>query len=81
MLLVLFISIFKKIYFPLPYLLGPLIAATLFNLIGPGAPEIPSFWSNLSQLMIGAHLGYTLKVDNRQLLRKCLVQFLLVMSY
>ena len=69
-LLVLFISIFKKIYFPLPYLLGPLIAATLFNLIGPGAPEIPSFWLNLSQLMIGAHLGYTLKVDNHQLFKK-----------
>ena len=51
-------------------MLGPLIAATLFNLIGPGAPEIPSFWLNLSQLMIGAHFGYTLKVDNRQLFKK-----------
>ena len=81
MLLVLFISIFKKIHFPLPYLFGPLIAATLFNLIGPGAPEIPSFWLNLSQLMIGAHFGYTLKVDNRRLFKKMLVLFLLVMSY
>ena len=69
-LLVLSILIFVKIHFPLPYLLGPIVAATLFNLVGPGAPEIPSFWLKLSQLLIGAHLGYTLKVDNRQLFKK-----------
>ena len=69
-LLIFLILIFMKIHFPLPYLLGPLVAATMFNLVGPGAPEIPGFWLNLSQLMIGAHLGYTLKADNRQLLKK-----------
>ena len=69
-LVLLCIIIFMKIHFPLPYLLGPLVAATLFNLIGPGAPEIPSFWLNLSQLLIGASLGYTLKVDNLQLFKK-----------
>lgn len=69
-LLILFIVIFMNIHFPLPYLLGPLVAAMLFNLVGPGAPEVPSLWLNLSQLMIGAHLGYTLKVDNLQLFKK-----------
>lgn len=69
-LVILCILIFVKIHFPLPYLLGPLVAATLFNLVGPGAPEVPSFWLNFSQLMIGAHLGYTLKVDNFQLFKK-----------
>lgn len=64
------IVLFKKIHFPLPYLLGPLVAAMLFNLVGPGAPNIPNFWLNLSQLMIGAHLGYTLKVDNFELFKK-----------
>ena len=68
--LIIFIVIAKKIHFPLPHLLGPLVAATLFNFVGPGAPEIPSFWLNLSQLMIGAHLGYTLKVDNPKLFKK-----------
>lgn len=70
LVLIVFISLGKKIHFPLPHLLGPLLAATLFNLVGPGAPEVPSFWLNLSQLMIGAHLGYTLKVDNPQLFKK-----------
>lgn len=70
MLVMICIILFMKIHFPLPYLLGPLVAATLFNLIGPGAPEIPSFWLNLSQLLIGAHLGYTLKVNNLQLFKK-----------
>ena len=69
-LVILCILIFVKIHFPLPYLLGPLVAATLFNLVGPGAPEVRSFWLNFSQLMIGAHLGYTLKVDNLQLFKK-----------
>ena len=68
--LLVFIFITKKANFPLPFLLGPLMAAALFNLAGPGAPQIPDFWLNLSQLLIGAHLGYTLKVDNPRLFRK-----------
>lgn len=68
--LLLFIYITKKVNFPLPFLLGPLMAAALFNLVGPGAPQIPDFWLNFSQLLIGAHLGYTLKVDNPRLFRK-----------
>ncbi|MGZ9815471.1 AbrB family transcriptional regulator [Peribacillus simplex] len=70
LILLLFIFITKKANFPLPFLLGPLMAAALFNLVGPGAPQIPDFWLNLSQLLIGAHLGYTLKVDNPRLFRK-----------
>ncbi|MGE7762857.1 AbrB family transcriptional regulator [Peribacillus sp. NPDC097895] len=69
-ILLLFIFITKKVNFPLPFLLGPLMAAALFNLGGPGAPQIPGFWLNLSQLLIGAHLGYTLKIDNPRLFRK-----------
>lgn len=69
-ILVLLIYVGKYIRFPLPHLLGPLLAATLFNLVGPGAPEIPDFWLNASQLMIGAHLGLTLKVNNPKLFRK-----------
>ncbi|MFB7638447.1 AbrB family transcriptional regulator [Peribacillus butanolivorans] len=66
----LFIFITKRVNFPLPFLLGPLMAAALFNLAGPGAPQIPDFWLNFSQLLIGTHLGYTLKVDNPRLFRK-----------
>ena len=68
--LVLFIFIAIKVHFPLPFLLGPLIAAALFNLTGSEAPHIPGFWLNVSQLLIGAHLGFTLKVDNPRLFRK-----------
>ncbi|MFD6439218.1 AbrB family transcriptional regulator [Peribacillus sp. NPDC060186] len=68
--LLLFIFLTKKVNFPLPFLLGPLMAAALFNLAGPGAPQIPDFWLNFSQLLIGTHLGYTLKVDNPRLFRK-----------
>lgn len=68
--LLLFIFIAKKVHFPLPFLLGPLIAAAVFNLTGSEAPHIPGFWLNLSQLLIGAHLGFTLKVDNPRLFRK-----------
>ncbi|MFJ7754334.1 AbrB family transcriptional regulator [Peribacillus muralis] len=65
-----FIFITKRLNFPLPFLLGPLMAAAIFNLVGPGAPEIPDFWLSMSQLLIGTHLGYTLKVDNPRLFRK-----------
>ena len=65
-----FIIVAKFIHLPLPFMLGPLLAATLFNLAGPSAPEIPSFWLNMSQLLIGTHLGYTLKVNNPRLFRK-----------
>ncbi|WP_419883125.1 AbrB family transcriptional regulator [Peribacillus sp. B-H-3] len=60
----------KKINFPLPFMLGPLLTAAAFNLTGFEAPQIPVFWLNLSQLLIGAHLGYTLKVNNPRLFRK-----------
>ncbi|WP_340372720.1 AbrB family transcriptional regulator [Peribacillus sp. FSL E2-0218] len=65
-----FIFITKRVNFPLPFLLGPLMAAAIFNLVGPGAPQIPDFWLSMSQLLIGTHLGYTLKVDNPRLFRK-----------
>ncbi|MFJ7639930.1 AbrB family transcriptional regulator [Peribacillus sp. NPDC097225] len=68
--LALFIFIAIKVHFPLPFLLGPLIAAALFNLTGSEAPHIPGFCLNLSQLLIGAYLGFTLKVDNPRLFRK-----------
>ncbi|WP_110926146.1 AbrB family transcriptional regulator [Bacillus massiliglaciei] len=59
-----------KIRMPLPFLLGPLLAAVLFNLTGPEAPQIPSFWLNAAQLLIGAHLGFTLKLDTPGMFRK-----------
>ncbi|WP_285768547.1 AbrB family transcriptional regulator [Peribacillus sp. SI8-4] len=73
MMLVTLLSIIfvtKRMNFPLPFLLGPLMAAAIFNLVGPGAPQIPDFWLSMSQLLIGAHLGCTLKVDNPRLFRK-----------
>lgn len=72
LVLVVLASIFigKKVHFPLPYMLGPLLTAAAFNVSGIGAPTIPGFWLNLAQLMLGAHLGYTLKVNKPQLFKK-----------
>jgi membrane AbrB-like protein len=67
---VVFIVAGKKVGFPIPFMLGPLLAAAALNVTGSEAPQIPSFWLNFAQLMLGAHLGYTLKVKNPRLFRR-----------
>ncbi|WP_409304347.1 AbrB family transcriptional regulator [Peribacillus sp. SCS-155] len=68
----LFIAIFagRKLHFPLPFMLCPLLTAAVFNLSGWGAPSIPGFWLNTAQLLIGAHLGATLRANNPGLFKK-----------
>ncbi|MDQ0220363.1 AbrB family transcriptional regulator [Peribacillus cavernae] len=65
-----FITVGKKASVPIPFMLGPLLAAALFNVAGSEAPQIPTFWLNFAQLLLGAHLGYTLKVNNPRLFRR-----------
>ena len=65
-----FILIGRKIHLPIPYMLGPLLAAAVWNLSGFQAPGIPGGVLNMAQLCLGAHLGLTLKVDDPKLFRK-----------
>lgn len=65
-----FILIGKRIHIPIPFMLGPLLAAAVWNLSGFQAPGVPGAVLNMAQLCLGAHLGLTLKVDNPRLFRR-----------
>jgi membrane AbrB-like protein len=54
----------KKIKFPTPFLLGPMIATIVLDLSGFHGPALPSVILNSSQLMIGGYIGLLLKPEN-----------------
>src|SRR5699024_1139547 len=52
-----FITVFKKLKFPTPYLLGPLLGTSFLQVLGISAPNIPFFFTNGAQILIGIHIG------------------------
>lgn len=53
----------KKLKFPTPYLLGPILGTAIVNLAGFHGPSLSNFTLDLSQFMIGGYIGLLLKPE------------------
>lgn len=53
----------RKLHFPTPYLLGPIIGTAIFNIIGSHGPALPPSLLDASQFFIGAYIGLLLKPE------------------
>lgn len=60
---ILFVIIGKKIRFPTPYLVGPIIGTAVLNISGFHGPTLPSPILDISQFMIGGYIGLLLKPE------------------
>lgn len=57
----------RKLHFPTAFMLGPMLVMAIAQATpAPSAPELPASLLNLSQLMIGSHVGLMLKLDQLQ---------------
>ncbi|MCM3665004.1 AbrB family transcriptional regulator [Mesobacillus subterraneus] len=68
----------KRLRFPTPFLLGPILAAALLTNVGFTGPILPSNVLDASQLLIGGYIGMLLKPEKLQ--RKTLTIFLALLS-
>lgn len=67
-LCVIFAFLGKKLKFPTPFLLGPIVGTAVLTISGVHGPELPSSVLDLSQIMIGSYIGLLLKpekLDNK----------------
>jgi uncharacterized protein len=53
----------KKLKFPTPYLLGPILVTALLTIAGLQGPALPNPVLDLSQFMIGGYIGLLLKPE------------------
>ncbi|MEH7501045.1 AbrB family transcriptional regulator [Neobacillus drentensis] len=53
----------RKLNFPTPYLLGPILGTAVFNLLGLQGPALSSTLLDASQFMIGGYIGLLLKPE------------------
>jgi uncharacterized protein len=53
----------RKLKFPTPYLLGPILVTAVFNLSGMQGPNLPPSILDASQFMIGGYIGLLLKPE------------------
>lgn len=53
----------KKLKFPTPYLLGPILGTAILNIFGLEGPPLPDPILDLSQFMIGGYIGLLLKPE------------------
>ncbi|WP_256358079.1 AbrB family transcriptional regulator [Bacillus sp. sid0103] len=53
----------RKLNFPTPYLLGPIVGTAVFNLMGLHGPALPPTLLDASQFMIGGYIGLLLKPE------------------
>lgn len=53
----------RKLKFPTPYLLGPILATAIINLSGMEGPPLPPSIIDASQFMIGGYIGLLLKPE------------------
>lgn len=60
---VIFAFLTKKLKFPTPFLLGPILGTAIFNIAGLHGPVLPSHVLNFSQFMIGGYIGLLLKPE------------------
>ncbi len=56
----------RKLKFPTPYLLGPILGTAILNVSGIEGPPLPNLMLDLSQFMIGAYIGLLLKPEKLQ---------------
>lgn len=56
----------KKLKFPTPFLLGPILGTAVMNISGFHGPLLPSSILNISQFMIGGYIGLLLKPEKLQ---------------
>ncbi len=54
----------RKLRFPTPFLMGPVLVIALFGVSGIHPPELPSLIRNLAQLFMGAYFGRMLKWED-----------------
>lgn len=60
---ILSVFIGKKLRFPTPYLLGPILGAAILTVYGVEGPPLPNTILDLSQFMIGSYIGLLLKPE------------------
>ncbi|WP_462409829.1 AbrB family transcriptional regulator [Neobacillus sp. Marseille-QA0830] len=60
---VVFAFIAKKLKFPTPFMLGPILGTALFNLAGVQGPVLSPTVLDFSQFMIGGYIGLLLKPE------------------
>jgi uncharacterized protein len=60
---ILSVYIGKKLRFPTPYLLGPILGAAILTILGLEGPPLPNALLDLSQFMIGSYIGLLLKPE------------------
>jgi membrane AbrB-like protein len=53
----------RKLKFPTPYLLGPILGSAVSNLLGMHGPALPPSILDASQFMIGGYIGLLLKPE------------------
>jgi uncharacterized protein len=63
---VIFAFIGKKLNFPTPFLLGPIVGTAILTISGFHGPELPTILLDLSQFMIGCYIGLMLKPEKLQ---------------
>ncbi|MED1470767.1 AbrB family transcriptional regulator [Bacillus salipaludis] len=56
----------KKLKFPTPFLLGPILGTAIVNISGLHGPALPASILDLSQFMIGGYIGLLLKPEKLQ---------------
>jgi len=54
----------KKLHIPAPYILGPIIVTLLCNVTFLQASPLPNGVLSICQLLVGAHIGLLLKLEN-----------------
>lgn len=68
----------RKLHFPTAYMLGPLLVMGIVQWTAAApAPELPASLLNISQLMIGSHVGLMLKPQQLQRKKQTIVLALL----
>ncbi|KON88371.1 AbrB family transcriptional regulator [Sporosarcina globispora] len=53
----------KRLKLPTPYLLGPIMGTAALVISGVNGPELPTAVLDISQLLIGAHIGMMMKPE------------------
>ena len=62
----------KRLKFPTPYYLGPVLGVILAVLAGLEPPKLDRFWIDLAQVIMGARLGASMNIAGNRTLRRLL---------
>jgi uncharacterized protein len=67
-----------KLKFPTAFLIGPVLAVSLLQILGFEAPPLPPFLNHMGQMFMGAHLGLMIRTE--QLIHQRRVPLLAVLT-